>query len=1087
MASHTEESAPTGPIAWMARNPVAANLLMVLVIVGGVLALTRIKQEVFPEFDLDVIQVQVPYPGASPAEVEQGIVLAVEEEVRGVDGVKRVTSTSAEGFGTVNIELLLGEDTDRVLADVKTAVDRITSFPEEAENLTVQSLAISVEVISLVISGQQEPQTLQALGEVARERMLDHPDITKVELFGVRPLEVSIEVSRENLESYGLTLDQVAQQISAASLELPGGGVDTRAGEILVRVADRKLGRVDFEELVIRSTLDGASLRLGDIATVEDGYADTDQATYFNGRPAVRVTAYRVGAETPMSVADATREVMEDLRDELPAEITLSVWADDSENLRGRIALLVDNAKYGLFLVVLILALFLNLRLAFWVSLGIPFSFLGAILFLPSADVSINMISLFAFIVTLGLVVDDAIVIGENIFAKRKSGMEPMQAAIEGAREMVKPVGFAVLTSMAAFAPMLFVPGVFGKVFRLFPAVIILVLIFSLIESFFVLPAHLSHEREPREWRGWLAWIGSLRRGIERAQAVVARGLRFNIDHLFTPTLKLVMTYRYMAISVGVALFLISVGIVAAGILPRTFFPSIEGDLVSAAARLPYGVSMDRTLAVQRALEQGARGAIEEFGGDAIVRGTMTRVGEGPLLQGGNRSVGSHLVTVDVSLIPSEDREFSSEAFQAAWRARTPEVVGLEALVFTATTGPGAGAAVDVRLAHRDTAVLAEASAEIGDALSSYPALSDINNSYAAGKPQLDFRITEQGRVQGLTSFDIARQIRSSYFGAESLREQRGRNEVKVMVRLPEDQRDSLYHLEEARVRTPGGGFIPLAYVADVESSRAPTEIVREDGQRVINVTAELVPGQRSSTEIKSSLTEEVFPALAVKYPGLEVELSGSQRDEMESMAALGQGYLVALLVIFGLLAIPFRSYTQPLIIMSAIPFGFIGAVAGHLIMGYELSFISAFGIIALSGVVVNDSLVLIDRINRERAAGASVREAVVMAGRNRFRPILLTSLTTFFGLMPMILEQSLQARFLVPMAISLGFGLLFSTFVILLIVPALYLVLEDVTALLSRRPSASDDERPRHEMLEQDAAADEPPPITPRRTRAAS
>ncbi len=1059
-----------GPIAWMAQNPVAANLLMILVLVGGLLALTRIKQEVFPEFDLDVIQVSVPYPGASPAEVEQGIVLAVEEAVRGVDGVKRVTSTSAEGLGSVNVELLIGADTDKVLADVKNAVDRITSFPEEAETPTVSALAISVEVISLVISGEQDPRTLQEIAERARERMLDHPEITKVEVFGVRPLEVSIEIPRETLESYGMTLEEVAQQVRAASLELPGGGVDTRGGEVLVRVADRKLAGPEFEEIILRSTRDGATVRLGDIATVTDGYAETDQATYFDGDPAVRVTAYRVGDETPMSVADATREVVADLRDELPAEIALTTWADDSELLRGRISLLVSNAQYGLFLVVLVLALFLNVRLAFWVSLGIPFSFLGAFLFLPSLDVSVNMVSLFAFIVTLGLVVDDAIVVGENIYQKQKKGIPPLQAAIAGAKEMVKPVTFAILTSIAAFAPMLFVPGVFGKVFRLFPAVIILVLVFSLIESFFILPAHLAHKGEKREWTGWLSWIGSLQRGLERVQAVVARGLKFNIDKMYTPTLRLAMKYRYMAVSAGVALFLVSVGVVAAGILPWSFFPKIEGDLVSAAARLPYGVPIERTEQVQRALEQGAREAIEELGGDAVVRGTLTRVGEGPLLQGGFRNVGSHLVTVEVSLVPSEEREFSSEEFQAAWRSHTPEMAGVQSLVYSASTGPGAGAALDVRLAHRDTEVLAAASEEVTAELRSFPALSDISNSYAAGKPQLDFRLTEQGRSLGLSSNDIARQIRASYFGAEALREQRGRNELKVMARLPAEQRGSLYHLEEARVRTPTGGYVPLAYVAEVERSRAPTEIVREDGQRVVNVTAELVPGQRSSREVKESLKEDVFPSLAAAYPGLEAELGGAQREENESIAALGQGYLLALLVIFGLLAVPFKSYTQPIIIMSAIPFGLIGAVGGHLLMGYELSLISIFGIIALSGVVVNDSLVLIDRVNKERAGGASAAEAVVAAGQRRFRPILLTSLTTFLGLSPMILEQSLQARFLIPMAISLGFGVLFATFVILLLVPALYLVLEDARGIFSRSKAESA-RIARHRAMERDAA----------------
>ena len=1032
-----------GAIAWMARNPVAANLLMVMILAGGVIGLTRVKQEVFPEFDLDLVQVRVSYPGASPEEVEQGIVLAVEEAVRGLDGVKRVSSTSSEGLGAVTLELLISADPETMLADAKAAVDRITSFPEEAEKPEVSSLAFELEVISLVISGDQSPQTLQAIGERAREDLLALDDVTRVEISGVRPLEVSIEVPREALESHGLTLDEVARQVTAASLELPGGGIETEGGELLVRVDDRREQGHLFGDVVLRSGAGGAAVRLADIATITDGYADTDQAVYFEGRPAVQVTAYRVGDETPMQVAGAVRDYGERLRAELPANVALDIWADDSQLLRGRIDLLVGNARIGLFLVVLVLALFLNLRLAFWVSLGIPISFLGAFFFMSGFDLSVNMVTLFAFIVTLGLVVDDAIVVGENIHEKRRGGMEGIDAAVAGAKEMVVPVSFAILTSVAAFAPMFFVPGINGKIFSLIPAVVVLVLLFSWLESFLILPAHLAHGSE----RGARTRIG---RGIERVQGAVALALSWQITHVYRPTLEFVLRLRYAAIAAAFALFIITIGGLVGGVVPFSFFPKLEGDLVAASARLPYGAPVARTEVVQRELERAVQATIAELDGRAAVRGVFSRLGEGPA-QRGPREVGGHLVTVEVELVPTEERTFTSAAFADAWAAEVADLADVESLAFNASTGPGSGAAVDVRLSHPSTAVLAGASAELAGTLSSYDDLINVNNSYSSGKPQLDFSLRPEAHELGLTSSEVARQLRSAFFGAEALREQRGRNEIKVMARLPEAQRGSEFDLEQLRIKTPAGGYVPLAYVASFERGRAPTAIFREDGRRNVNVSAELGTGVESSRDVLTALASDVFPPLRERYPGLAVELVGEQREQGEVFKALGLGYLMALLAMYGLLAVPFRSYAQPLIIMSAIPLGLVGAVAGHLVMGYGLSVISIFGIVALSGVVVNDALVLIDTVNRRRREGATAHDAIVWAGQRRFRPILLTSLTTFFGLAPMIFETSVQARFLIPMAISLGFGVLFATFLVLLVVPSLYMALEDAKELLSR------------------------------------
>ena len=1048
-----------GAIAWMARNKVAANLLMLVIVVGGLLGLSRTKQEVFPEFALDVITVGVAYPGASPAEVEQGITLAVEEQLRGLDGVKRVTSTSSEGGAAVSAELVLSVNPDKVLSDAKSAIDRITTLPADAEEPQVSLASGKREVISIVLSGDHDRRGLHAMAEDVRADLLRNPEVTQVEVFGVPDPEIAVEIRREDLERYGLTLDEVAGAISRSSLELPGGSIETPSGDLLVRVADRKRERKQFEDLVLRGTPDGDVLTLAEVATIRDDFADTDQANYFNGQPAVRITAYRIGDETPIGVAEAVRSYAEDLDATLPDTVEVAIWKDDSVLLAERIDLLLRNASMGLVLVVLILALFLDLRLAFWVSLGIPISFLGAFLVGgPLFGASINMVSLFALIVTLGIVVDDAIVVGENAWEKMERGLEPVQAAIAGAREMSIPVTFAVLTTVAAFGPLFFVPGVTGKIFSIIPAMVVSVLIFSLVEGFFILPAHLGHEEgSGRVARLFQRASAVIRRPADRLRNRVSGALKAFIDGPYTRLLHVVLEWRYAALAAAVASFLMSLGLVGGGHVPFSFFPKLEGDLVTATARLPYGAPLERTERVRAALEESLSTTItalsdpdEARGAD--IAGIYTRVGEGPSgggPGGGQAATGSHLVTVEVNLVASSERDFSSQAFGDRWKTETPALAGLEALSFSSSTGPGAGAAVDVQLSHSDTAILAEASADLAETLRGYSDLSDIENSYAAGKPQLDFQVLPAGRTLGLTSQDVARQIRGAFYGAEALREQRGRNEMRVMVRLPESQRASEADLEQLLVRTPAGAYAPLGEVASFTRNRAPTEIVREDGRRVVNVKGELSPGVASPQEVLRALNETELPALLAAYPGLTAELVGEQRSQSESFASLGQNYIVALFLIYALLAIPFKSYTQPIIIMAAIPFGFVGAVGGHLLMDYELSIISMMGIIALSGVVVNDSLVLIDAANRARAAGDGPWAAIIQAGTRRFRPILLTSLTTFFGLMPMIFETSMQARFLIPMAISLGFGVLFATVIALLIVPALYLVVEDILGLL--------------------------------------
>jgi multidrug efflux pump subunit AcrB len=1029
-----------GPIAWMAQNSVAANLLMLVILIGGLMGGLRMKQEVFPEFDMDMVNVTVPYPGASPLDVEQGIVLVVEEEVRGIDGVKQVNSTSSESVGIVTIELLLDANADKSLADIKSAVDRIQSFPEEAEKPVVSLVTRKREVISLVIAGDQELTTLHQIAERARDELLAHPNITQVEIEGVPPLEISIEVSRENLEAYGMTLGEVARQVRAASLELPGGMIETKGGQLLVRVSDRRLSQTQFSQIVLRGTAQGGQVLLGDVATIRDGFEDTKQASFFNGMPAVRLTVYRIGAETPTEVATAVKDYVPTLSESLPDNIAVTTWTDSSKRLSNRMKLLMKNAAIGLVLVLVALALLLKARIAFWVAVGIPIAFMGSFIILNGTDQSINMISLFAMIIALGMVVDDAIIIAENAFSKMQDGMPRAQAAIEGTQEMVLPVTFSVLTTLAAFLPLMFVPGMMGKIFFLIPVVVVSILIFSLVEVYFILPTHLSHGKStpPGRIAGW----------VEARRITVSGGLIKFVNNYYEPALRWVLDHRYLALSIAVCQLLIIVGVTVSGIWPFNFFPDIEDDEVVAIARLPYGAPIERTLEVQRLIEQAARDTIEQLGGESITTGIFTQIGEVPGSMHGGGESGSHLLAIEVGLAKPENEESGARNFAAVWKQLTPAIAGLEALTYNINIGPSAGAAVDLQISHADTNVLAKASDKIAQAMSGYPELSGIENSYATGKPQFDFHLLPAARTVGLTAQEVARQIRSSFYGAQAIREQRGRNELKIMVRLPQNQRSSEFDLEQLRIRTPHSGMIPLSYVADFDRSRAPTDIKREQGRRIINVTAKLQPGVPSPRPILESLMNDVVPDLRKEFPGLNVSLAGQQQSQKESFASLGQNFLFALFLIFALLAIPLRSYIQPFIIMSAIPFGLGAAILGHIIMGYALSVISVLGIVALAGVVINDTLVLIVTANRNRETGMTAYESIVAAGMRRFRPILLTSVTTFLGLAPMIVETSIQAKFLIPMAISLGFGILLSLPVALMIVPAVYMMVEDMLNL---------------------------------------
>ena len=1043
-----------GPLAWFAGHHVAANLLMVGILVSGAMSLFQTKLEVFPEFDTDTINIQVPYRGATPAEAEEGVCIRVEEAIASVEGIKRIRSAAMEGMGSVTVELHENADDQEVLDDVKAAVDRIETFPAETEKPIVAMADTRRRVITIAVHGDASEKTLKALAEHIRDDLTAGEGISQADVSGVRNYEISIEVSEESLRRYGLSFQQVANAIRLSSLDLPGGAVKTTGGEILLRTKGQMYHGEEFENITVITRSDGTRLLLKDIATIIDGFEDSDTASRFDGEPAALIQIYRVADEGALEIARITKDYLEEIAPTLPAGISVSTWDDDSIVLRQRIGLLLRNARLGLVLVFLCLALFLNLRLALWTTMGIPISFLGGLWLAPHFDVSINMVSLFAFIISLGIVVDDAIVVGENIYSYLEKGMRPIEAAIRGVREMAIPVTFAIVTTIAAFAPLLFVAGMMGKVMRQIPIVVIAVLAMSLVEALIILPAHLS-ARE-RHW----PLISGILSTFERVQ-LKAQGLleRF-INGPYLRTLNLTLEWRYATIAVAIATLLMVVGVVASGYLKFSLMPKVDADNMVASLTMPQGTPVEITEAILSRMERAAHEVLVQVEAEhpesdqELLKHTSLTVGEMPS-QGGHgpaakQSLGgtsSNLGEVNVELLGSDVRTVSSAYLVNLWRERVGEVPGAVSLTFQSSMFSG-GDAVSIQLAHRSFPTLLKAVESLEEAVGGYPGVKDVSNSFLVGKKELQLELTTEGRTLGLTLSDLGRQVPAGFYGEEAQRIQRGRDDVRVMVRYPESERRSLADMENMRIRLPGGAEAPFTTVALVTEGRGYATIDRTDRRRVVTVTADVDANVGNANDINRELRATVLPGLVRDFPGLVFDFEGEQRNQQESLGSLKTNFLVAQLAIFALLAIPFRSYLQPLIVMSAIPFGLVGALLGHMIMGYDLSLLSLFGMVALTGVVVNDSLIMVDLVNRERARGIPLDQAIRDSGTRRFRPIMLTTATTFLGLTPMILETNLQAQFLIPMAISLAFGIVFATAITLILVPNLYRILEDLRAL---------------------------------------
>ncbi|MDE1467766.1 efflux RND transporter permease subunit [Aurantiacibacter sp. D1-12] len=1029
-----------GIIAFMAKNGVAANLLMFFMIVAGVVSFGRIVQEVFPESSLDTVAVTVVYPGATPQEVEESILQRVEEAVAAIEGVKEINSVANEGSGTVNVELELGVDVSDALDEVKSEVDQIDTFPAEAEEPEVRELTTRQVVLRVAVFGDVGERSLKETAYGLEDAIAGLDDVSYVETSGVRDYRIYADVPQDRLEALNLSLTDVSRIVSASSLDSPAGSIDTATEEVRVRTVGQNYSQQDFEDIVLVGSGEGALLRLGDVATIRDEFEDFDLTTRFNEQPVAFVDVYRTSDERVLDVASAVKGLLEE--HSFPEGVSYAVWEDTSVLLEDRLSLLLKNAGIGLLLVLVALTLFLDLRLAFWTAIGIGATFTGAIFLLEWAGSSINMFSLFGFILALGLVVDDAVVVGENIYAERERGRSGLGAAIAGAQRVKVPVIFAVLTTITAFAPLLAVGGVIGKILADVPLVVLAVLALSLVEAMLVLPYHLSHLPA-----AGTAAKHRVTQFFETVQKEVDDRLNAFVEGPLDRALQVCVKTPYLVLSGGLAILIVFFAMIPGGVIKVSFFPDIEADRVTASLEMPAGTTIERTTQIANRAEEARDRAIARFyDGDPseapFLDATYTAVGlvqvqTGPA--GLQSTFRPSLAEARIELVPSGERDISAAELEQAWREEMGEVP--EARSFSINSSLlSVGDPVNVRLSHPDNAVLDQVNDRVVAELQTIAGVFDIESDQDAGMREIELRLKPEARTLGVTLQDVAGQVRAAFFGAEAVRVQRGREDVRVYVRLPEEERDSIADIENFRIRVPGG-FSTVGALADASFTEAPSQIRREDGRRIVTISGdvddEVITGQEASRVIQ----QEIMPSILADYPELRYSLGGEQEEQQESFGSLGAAFGLALIVIYALLAIPFKSYTQPMIIMAAIPFGFVGALLGHLLLGIPLGILSMFGIVALSGVIINGALVLIDFLNENLEQGMPPEEAMIAASKSRFRPIFLTAVTTFLGVAPITFETSLQAQFLIPMSASLGFGVLVGTALLMLVIPSLAII----------------------------------------------
>ena len=1022
-----------GLIAWFAGNHVAANLVMIAIAVGGIAGLFVIKKESFPDFDFQQIEVMVPYLGAAPQEVEEGVVIKVEEAIKHIEGIQRIESIAWEGAGGIYVTVGEAYDAAEITDEVKLAVDGIATFPRETERPVINRQIFKRGVLNLQLHGDIDEVALTTLAQTVRDEVTGLPGVSAVEVHGGRRFEISVEVAEHTLRQYGLTLEDMATAIRRWSVDLPGGTIRSEAGDIRLRAKGQAYTGADFEQIVLLTRTDGVRLRLGDIATIRDGFAEVESYASFDGERSLAVAVYATETENEVAIAQHVREYAAQRQATLPPGVKLTVWADSTYYLESRMTMMIENLALGALLVFIVLGLFLRLRIAIWVAVGLPVAFLGAFMLLPAPaiGISVNTMSLFAFIVVLGIVVDDAIIVGESVHAQTQAHGYTLANVIEGTRRVAVPATFGVLTTIMAFAPLLFATGIVAKISQSIGWVVVLCLVFSLVESKLILPSHLAaYTKEPTR-----------RRGIADR---VERGLKRFIDNVYKPFLAKAIEYRYATVAFFVALMILAAGLVSGGVVRIVFFPNLDMDYVAASIQLREGTPRTLARTILEKLDADLREVNEDIKAET---GTDRDVAQHMFAY----ITGSDRGDIRVELDRSADRVAGPADIERRWREKAGEIAGVRELRFFSSSQIG-GKPISFALSGRDYPTLERAAEALHDHLRSYDGLYEVQSDARTGPEEIKLRVKPEAEALGVTLSELARQVRQAFYGAEAQRIQRGPNEVWVWVRYPRSERGSIGNLENMWIRLPDGRELPFNAVADYEMAQGYGALRRTDGQSTVTVSANADLAIVEPLQVISQVEAEFLPDLMARYPGVRHGLAGGALEQVLSIQKLGWAFGAALLGIFALMAIPLRSYVQPLLIMSVIPFGVIGAVLGHMLLDLAITSVSLIGIVALAGVVVNDSLIMVDFVNRAAARGDSPAKAAIDSGAARFRAILLTSLTTFFGLLPIMFETAAEAQIVVQMAVSLGFGILFATVITLVLVPCLYNIVADAR----RAPSAA-------------------------------
>jgi multidrug efflux pump subunit AcrB len=1061
-------------VRWAVKHMAGVNFLVFAIIAGGLFSFFGMRRETFPEFQLEVILVSVPYPGATPDEVESGICQKIEEAVQSISGIKKLTSICREGGGFTLVQLESNvKDVQKALSEVRSAVDRISVFfPVRSEKATVEQITFRVPAIRVAVIGPAAgdsgtEQRLRTLAENVRSRLIELPNVSQAQIQNVKPYQIDVEISEDTLRKYGITLNQAAMIIRKENLEMPSGQLKSDGQEILLRGKNKREIGEDIAQLPLIMQPNGVVLKVGDVARVRDDFEDVSALNEINGRPALVITIERTSSEDLISISEEVTAFVKTL--DIPEGYSVLAWGDESLDVRDRLRMLRENGLQGGLIVFLLLAMFLNLRLAFWVAMGIPISVMGAGIGLYVLGDTLNMLTMFAFLMAVGIVVDDAIVVGENIYAHRLMGKSHLQASIDGASEVLPSIFSSVATTMIAFMPLFYVSGVMGKFIAVMPVAIILMLAISLIEASIALPGHLSHQGDSKEDtllnRWWTVisqpvWV--LEKFFDRVSKFCNGCLDWLGERIYLPLLKIFLRHPLLPTALGVAVVAFAIGLVRSGKVPFEFFPSLDGKTIIGQVVYPDGTPASVTTEAARRMERALRAISQRIADNEAKLGTsktpeptdrtaprgpvmLTYLQVGSVTSGnqgaGDRQSGSHVAQIQAELHESTVRNVTSDQLIQMWRQEAGLFPGAERVNFQSENiGPGGKPLEFKILAPREGVAELEMAVEAAKSkLATYDGVYDIRDDSNPGKTEFQFAIKDRAKSLGIRQEDLSESIRAAYYGAEVQRLQRDRHEVKVMVRHPPEERRSLANFQDLRIRGADGVERPLSELAEIKVTRGYSEINRLDQLRSVTVSAELDTAKANAATIAADLKAKLVPELIQKYPTLRFRWEGQQQETAESFNSLAIGFVIAMMAMYLLLVFEFRSYLQPWIVLAIVPFGMVGAIFGHAVMGLSLTLFSMFGMVTLAGVVVNDSIVMVDFINQCLAKGMSVNEALLTAGSRRLRAIFLTSVTTVAGLLPMLLEKSFQAQVLIPMATSLAFGLIGATVLVLFVVPLLY------------------------------------------------